>query len=249
MTVPEFPTARLRLSVRSADARVELAAASLLDQVLHRLKLDEVVLPIPIDDWIERPLGYQFEIVGDDELGADVLGLARPLSCEILIHEALLDHEPRYRFTCAHELGHLVLHAGHAGELSDAELPRDGNSDSIEREADRFASALLMPLRTLPGKISEAARASSLDSSCLELLRGDGIEAVWVWRRCILPFLCETYGVSRSAMIYRCRELRLPKQRRLVRPSLVPLLAAPERVLADLPLDRVRVVDGRPVVT
>ena len=134
MTVPEYPSIQLRLSVRSADARVELAAASLLDQVLRRLKLNEIVLPIPIDDWIERPLGYRFGIVGDDELGADVLGLARPSSGEILVHERLLEHEARYRFTCAHELGHLVLHATHAGELSDAELPRDGRAGAIERE-------------------------------------------------------------------------------------------------------------------
>jgi hypothetical protein len=178
-----------------------------------------------------------------------VLGLARPTTGEILIHERLLEHEPRFRFTCAHELGHLVLHATHAAELSDAELPRDGSTDFIEREADRFASALLMPLRTLPMQIGGAVMASNLHPACIELLRGEGVEAIWVWRRCILPFLCEAYGVSRSAMIYRCRELRLPKQRRLVRPSLVPLLAAPEKVLADLRLDRVRVVDGRPVVT
>lgn len=249
MTVPEYFSGQVRLSVRAADARVELAATALLDQILHRLGLPEVILPLPIDDWIERPLGYQFGIVGDEDLGSDVLGLARPLTGEILIHERLLEHEPRYRFTCAHELGHLVLHTTHAAELRDAELPRDGSADSVEREADRFASALLMPLRTLSKKIGEAVEASNLNPGCIDLLRGDGVEAIWVWRRCILPFLCEAYGVSRSAMIYRCRELRLPKQRRLVRPSLVPLLAAPEKVLADLRLDRVRVVDGRPVVT
>ncbi|MBB5913116.1 Zn-dependent peptidase ImmA (M78 family) [Nocardia transvalensis] len=40
----------------------------------------------------------------------------------------------RSRFDLAHEIGHLVLHPG---------LPEGGNA--IEREADRFASALLMP--------------------------------------------------------------------------------------------------------
>lgn len=79
-------------------------------------------------------------------------------------------------------------------------------------------------------------------------MRGKGLEAVWVWRRCLLPFLADLYGVSRAAMVYRCRELRLPRGRRLVRPSLVPLLAAPDRVVTELGLDRVRVEDGRVVL-
>jgi Zn-dependent peptidase ImmA (M78 family) len=56
----------------------------------------------------------------------------------------------RSRFDLAHEIGHLVLHPG---------LPEGGNA--IEREADRFASALLMPpsvLRSsLPREPSTAA--------------------------------------------------------------------------------------------
>lgn len=49
----------------------------------------------------------------------------------------------RQRFTAAHELGHIELHAN----LSEAEFlcPLSGNKSNIEKEADKFASYLLMP--------------------------------------------------------------------------------------------------------
>lgn len=49
----------------------------------------------------------------------------------------------RQRFTVAHELGHIMLHAEIKGE--NFLCPIYGNKTSIEREADEFASYLLMP--------------------------------------------------------------------------------------------------------
>ncbi len=204
-------------------------------------------LPVPIDAWIETPLGFDFSVVGDGDLPPNALGLARPATGEILVHESLLEHEGRYRFTCAHELGHCVLHRS-IGELSDQELPRRDSQSEIEREADRFAAAVLMPLETLAPQIARAMAEHGLSEQGIEIMRGDDVRAVWVWRRCLLPMLATTYLVSRAAMVYRVRELRLPGARRLVRPSLVPMLAAPDRVLANLPLDRIRVESGVPVL-
>lgn len=50
----------------------------------------------------------------------------------------------RFRFSAAHELGHIVLHSsGHDGSLSDR-----------ENEADRFAAEFLMPRRVFEGLLS-----------------------------------------------------------------------------------------------
>ena len=49
----------------------------------------------------------------------------------------------RSRFDAAHELGHLVLHK-HGTEVSEG-YKKNEDKRSVEREADRFASAFLMP--------------------------------------------------------------------------------------------------------
>lgn len=248
MPVPDGPPPPLRLSVRTTDARVELAAATTLDQVRLRLGIRDLPLPIPIDRWIETPLGYRFEILDEAEMPQGSLGLARPTMGEMAVSSSLLEHEERFRFTCAHELGHLVLHRATAVELADGELPGPETTNSVEREADRFAAALLMPLGTLNGELAACLTASSLAPACLDLLQGDDVRAIWLWRRCFLPRLCEVYGVSRAAMVYRCREVRLPRGRRLVRPSLIPLLVAPKRILANMALDAILIKDGVPSI-
>lgn len=50
----------------------------------------------------------------------------------------------RSRFDAAHELGHLLLHRGVDGEELETDLKR------IEKEADRFSSAFLLPSTTYP---------------------------------------------------------------------------------------------------
>lgn len=53
----------------------------------------------------------------------------------------------RQRFTAAHELGHIILHAEIKGE--NFLCPISGGKSSIEHEADEFASYLLMPSQEL----------------------------------------------------------------------------------------------------
>ena len=52
----------------------------------------------------------------------------------------------RGRFDAAHELGHLVLHR----EIGEEELENVETLDQIEREANRFASAFLLPRESYP---------------------------------------------------------------------------------------------------
>ncbi|MGP1346169.1 MAG: ImmA/IrrE family metallo-endopeptidase [Phycisphaerales bacterium] len=241
------PPALLRLSVRAADRGIELAADGVLRKCMRALALRDIPLPIPIEQWIEHPLGYELGFADEDELGEGVLGLARPGTGEMLISATLEHHEPRLRFTCAHELAHLLLHKSHAEAFRDVALPHDKTADQVEREADRFAAALLMPVSTLAAQIEAARNNSQLAPECIAMLRGDDALAVWLWRRCFLPWLCDRYGVSRQAMAYRCRELRLPGQRRLLRPTIVPLLVAPERAIEALGLDAITLQNGVPI--
>ncbi len=67
------------------------------------------------------------------------------------------DPRVRKRFTVAHELAHYLLHKDQIGsEVEDTVLYRSKLSDSIEREANRFAAAMLMPVNL----IEEATRVN-----------------------------------------------------------------------------------------
>lgn len=238
----------LRLSVRSAEARLELAANGVLRRCVTGLGLASVPVPVPVEDWIERPLGFRLGYVSEAELGPGTLGRARPRDGEIDISESLLTHPGRLRFTCAHELGHLILHKDIAASPPDGERPGTQRSPTVEREADRFAAALLMPVGEVEKWMQKIRREHGLGASTWELLRGDDVRGVWLWRKVFLPSLVSSFEVSRAAMVYRCRELRLPGSRRLLRPSLAPLLLAPSAALRELRLDEGRVENGVPVV-
>lgn len=54
-------------------------------------------------------------------------------------------HHSRKRFTLAHELGHYALHRQLNRNFEDAALFRDGDTSSLEWEANQFAADLLMP--------------------------------------------------------------------------------------------------------
>jgi Zn-dependent peptidase ImmA (M78 family)/transcriptional regulator with XRE-family HTH domain len=82
------------------------------------------------------------------------------------------DDAGRSRFDAAHELGHLVLHAE----------PEAGNA-ILERQADRFAAAFLLPDKQIGGLLPH-----TFDLRALLALK-------------------RTWGVSIAALMYRAREL------------------------------------------
>lgn len=84
----------------------------------------------------------------------------------------------RLRFDLAHELGHLILHS----EITKEELEDKQILDKIEKEANMFASAFLLPRE----EFSNEVLALSLDHFV-------NLKARW--------------KVSIAAMIYRCKEL------------------------------------------
>lgn len=118
----------------------------------------------------------------------------------IMVNKA--HHPNRQRFTIAHELGHLVLHHNAGDRLfidthlrayqrrgspsSGAyEQPGSTTTPAEEREANQFASALLMPRAAL-------------------LARTDGQE---YWDELQIAALAAEFGVSEQAMTIRLQQL------------------------------------------
>jgi Zn-dependent peptidase ImmA (M78 family) len=136
----------------------------------------------PIHEVVER------EIPGC--VGALVYGDARPRQWAIMYH--VKQSPGRRAFTIGHELGHYVLHrqlieadsAYDHGIYCDENSVVRRNGSGIEKEADEFAAALLMPLHDLRKQLPANQRAD-FD---------------------VLGRLANRYGVSLTATILRWLE-------------------------------------------
>jgi len=144
-----------------ADSQLESAATELLRKYA-KWKGSPPRPPIPVDDLVEGLLELSLSI---GELRArlgknDVLGATWLDEGHIMIDSSLEGSEGRFSFTLAHETGHWVLHRPII-EMEKVTVPlfalepnakatpaiicRDGQRDSAEIQADRFAAYLLMP--------------------------------------------------------------------------------------------------------
>jgi len=86
---------------------------------------------------------------------------------------------PRCMFNLAHELGHIMLHAGVEVTMR--------NLDRIEKQANRFAGAFLLPRETF----SQEVLGTSIS---------------------YFRSLKQRWGVAISAMAYRCKDLKILSQ-------------------------------------
>lgn len=144
-----------------ADRQLESAATELLRKYA-KWKGTPPRPPIPVDDIVEGLLELSLSI-GDlrTRLGKnDVLGATWLDDGHVMIDSSLEGNEGRFSFTLAHETGHWVLHRPII-EMEKVTVPlfarepntkpgpaivcRDGQRDSAEIQADRFAAYLLMP--------------------------------------------------------------------------------------------------------
>lgn len=64
-----------------------------------------------------------------------------------------LHHPNRQRFTIAHEIAHFSRHRSQQEKFEDMNFFRNGDSNPMEVEANRFASELLMPEQTFRDKV------------------------------------------------------------------------------------------------
>jgi len=104
----------------------------------------------PIDNMVHllESKGIEFYWMNVDSACVDALSYWVEDRAFIFLNR-FKDAGERARFDVAHELGHLILHR-HTEDIADQELshickPLDIQSKEIEAEADRFASAFLLP--------------------------------------------------------------------------------------------------------
>jgi Zn-dependent peptidase ImmA (M78 family) len=170
--------------------------------------------PIPVESIIEQvyelTMEFQFIRSNGRVLGETVFEAAMvpiyerengggykliPAKAGTVIIDASLIHnrgDGRFRFTCAHELAHWVLHKEFYTQRGETaamtSVARSSEADAvIERQADRLGCYLLMP----KGAVKMAFYNTSGSA-------GNKIAA-----------LAELFGVSRQAMQIRLEEMRL----------------------------------------
>jgi len=213
MKVPWIPKERIEHSALGIIADYQ-------DMIGHTISP-----PIPVEDIIERYLevNLSFEDL-EEKLGMeDVLGATFIKLRLICINEKLLENksEGRLIFTCAHEIGHWVLHrqfinvAGRSDPQKNGIVCRIKNSrHPIEWQADYFAACLLMPEKETINAFRKVCGTEALVVNNVQSSFGstslyiDPCIENWPY---IAAMVCEAGGfnVSKQAMIIRLMGLGL----------------------------------------
>lgn len=121
-----------------------------------------------------------------------------------------IDNFGRKNFTIAHELGHYFLnHSLKQNDFYciDNEILEDGSSTSeIEKEANYFATCLLMPEEKITNAFKALLSNSKKTYNYDFLLVKNSNYSVW---KGICDTLTKRYGVSEAALRYRLKSLNL----------------------------------------
>lgn len=223
---------RVILEPKPSIMRIEEKAMECLRSCCEGLGLDRVPFPVPVDVWIEHPLGITFGIQDLRRWGRGVLGVAIPRKKTILVSDTITN-EARFRFTCAHELGHVLLHSRiKAPRFRDADPEDETTFDRYEWQANRFAAAFLMPLPHLLWAVVDAVTEASGTDPLARLLTGSP-ETEGLWRSRVIPEIVRRFGVSRTAAVIRLGSVRLIDAKPLLFPAMADRLMTQSRSLFD----------------
>lgn len=128
---------------------------------------------------------------------------------DILVDEETFDsHRFRANFSIAHEFGHVVLHSqvcSNCRTVEDAIALRrriENSYNFIERNANYFAGAILMPLRTLPEDTAKVYEA---------LAKSFGYDVNLIPDK-LCSTLARRYEVSPQSMSIRLEQLNLKRK-------------------------------------
>ena len=163
------------------------------------------------------------------ELPANQLGFINLQEKKIVLNSLGKSNAGRYRFTMAHEFGHYILHeyllkaqgVVSFGDTTDSimKAPTIKNEDMqwLERQANRFASALLMP-EELIRKLYELLHRTFLGVRYGDTLQplhySDGQKETYDPYNQIVKTMAKTLNVSPDAMGIRLKQLGLLDQTR-----------------------------------
>lgn len=136
-------------------------------------------IPAPIEHIIEFQLHIDIVPLPGLEEAFEIVGFTASTLDEISVDQHVYEHQPgRYRFTLAHEVGHVVLHAELFKEhrfrgvdewkrfvraFPDLELSR------LEWQAHSFAGLVLVPPEALQRELKSAARQVKAKSVTTEM--------------------------------------------------------------------------------
>jgi IrrE N-terminal-like domain len=116
---------------------------------------------------VQHLQGFTLEVRSQKELGKiEAFTEFNPVRIVVRedIYEGAYKDDTRARFTLAHELGHLCLHWGYPRPRLAPEAQKSNDPSAkgrVEKEANQFAAAFLMP-RSVATKIDEPRRLASL---------------------------------------------------------------------------------------
>lgn len=153
-------------------------------------------LTIPVDiEKVARELGAELKKQLFDE---DLSGFSISKDEHKFIGVNVSESDNRQRFTIAHEIGHLLLHAKKRVSYDQGVMMlRDSHSkdgtDLHEIEANTFAAELLMPETALRGDLTQ--------------LKGVDLMSSGRQSRRAIHWLANRYGVSEQAMTIRLTTL------------------------------------------
>jgi Zn-dependent peptidase ImmA (M78 family) len=129
---------------------LDISVQTEAEQLLEDLGFNQ--LPISLDDICDSISQEYFIDIQERDMqfeNFNGMSVGDQTQTKILINSNI-DNIHRRRFTKAHELGHVVLHI-QTGKQSEFKRTsknissNDGNNDQFEKEANMFASSLLMP--------------------------------------------------------------------------------------------------------
>jgi len=165
-----------------------------------------IQIPVDIDYLIEKhPLVIDFDLVKGLKYEFGIAGTVFRLKEDcfaIYIDENIADKSPYfYRFTVAEELSHLILHKDLINKIDSikkaAKLKADKRYKNMDRNAKRFAAAILMPNKHVIN-----------DSEILykNLMSKGVIDKPEEMLREMITTLRKKYDVSKETMFYRLNE-------------------------------------------
>lgn len=197
-------------------------------EVLSKLNLGKILLApqaTPIEDivtTVSNKFGVEFEI---KDLPQGVLGQFSIQPYGIFIDSSIANTD-RMPFTLAHEFGHFVLHRKvrmKQGEYVFSDLERHlltgkkklkTKRDWIEYQANRFASAILMPKRTIRQAVMNLQRELGIVHE-LGTIHLDHQPCNQRDAQLIISELTGIYRVNRTNVFYRLSDLGILKDHTL----------------------------------
>jgi hypothetical protein len=206
----------------------DIAAQQAIKWCRTKLKLRDTPVPVPVDVWIEKPMGMVLTVTDLTHLGPDTEGAVIMEKYEIQIEQNLAEDDGRFRFACAHELGHMVLHRNAKKIFQEHTHIGRIYHDLYEKQADRFASVTLMPLHSMFGRVFQlAAKHKKPRVEFLNALMAEGPSPQKLWADVVLPDMESYFGLSRRVVLERFASLNLRREKRPFLPQSVAAQLGP----------------------